>query len=95
MWHIDMNRLRHTCAASFKAWKLQMMFGKKLNIHRIFKWPAKALIRLRICSGWPEPLLVAHTSLLEPRFATQICQAEISVTTENQGHGRYGCEVLQ
>ena len=30
-----------------------------------FKWPAKALIRLRVCAGWSEALLVAHTSLLE------------------------------
>ena len=42
-----------------------MMFGQKLNTHRIFKRPAKALIRLRVCAGWSEPLLVAHTSLLE------------------------------
>ena len=33
--------------------------------HRIFKRQAKALIRLRICAGWSEPLLVAHTTLLE------------------------------
>ena len=26
---------------------------------------AKALIRLWVCSGWSEPLLVAHTTLLE------------------------------
>ena len=95
MWHIGMNRLRHTCAASFKAWKLQIMFGKKLDIHIIFKWLAKAPIRLRICAGWPEQLMGTHTSLLEPHFATQSCLAKISVTTENQGHGRYGCEVLQ
>ena len=29
--------------------------------HRIFK----ALIRLRVCADWSEPLLVAHTTLLE------------------------------
>ena len=33
--------------------------------HRIFKLQAKALIRLRICAGWSETLLVAHTTLLE------------------------------
>ena len=27
--------------------------------------PAKALISLRVCAGWSEPLLVAHTTLLE------------------------------
>ena len=26
---------------------------------------AKALNRLRVCAGWSEPLLVAHTTLLE------------------------------
>ena len=34
-------------------------------IHRIFKQLAKALIRLRVGVGWSEPLLVAHTTLLE------------------------------
>ena len=38
---------------------------KILNTHRIFKRRAKALIRLRVCAGWSEPLLVAHTILLE------------------------------
>ena len=31
----------------------------------IFKRQAKALISLRVCAGWSEPLLVAHTTLLE------------------------------
>ena len=30
-----------------------------------FRRPGKALIRLRICAGWSEPLLVAHTTLME------------------------------
>ena len=42
-----------------------MLFGQKLNTHRIFKRLAKALIRLRVCAGWSETLLVAHTILLE------------------------------
>ena len=42
-----------------------MMFGQELNNHRILKRLAKALIRLRVCAGWSEPLLVAHTTLLE------------------------------
>ena len=42
-----------------------MMFSQKLNSHRIFKRLAKALIRLRVCAGCSEPLLVAHTTLLE------------------------------
>ena len=35
------------------------------NSHSIFKRLAKALIRLRVCAGWSEPLLVAHTTLLK------------------------------
>ena len=42
-----------------------MMFSQQLNSHRILKRLAKALISLRVCSGWSEPLLVAHTTLLE------------------------------
>ena len=42
-----------------------MMLGQYLSIHRIFKQPAKALIRLRVCVDWSEPLLVAHTTLFE------------------------------
>ena len=34
-------------------------------IEYLFKRQAKALIRLRICADWSEPLLVAHTTLLE------------------------------
>ena len=41
------------------------MFVQYLNIHIIFKRQAKALIRLRVCAGWSEPLLVAHTTMLE------------------------------
>ena len=36
-----------------------------LNTHGIFKRLAKTLIRLRVCAGWSEALLVAHTTLLE------------------------------
>ena len=32
---------------------------------RILKILAKALIRLRVCAGWSEPLLVTQTTLLE------------------------------
>ena len=31
------------------------MFAQKLNTHKVFKRWAKALIRLRICTGWSEP----------------------------------------
>ena len=42
-----------------------MMFGQYLKSHRILKRIAKTLIRLRVCAGWSEALLVAHTILLE------------------------------
>ena len=47
--------------------ELQMMFSQymELNIHRIFKRLAMALISLRVCAGWSETLLGAHTTLLE------------------------------
>ena len=41
-----------------------MVFSQWNNIHRIFKRLAKALIRLRVCAGWSEPMLVAHTTVL-------------------------------
>ena len=34
-------------------------------MHRIFKRLSKALIRLRVCAGWSEPLLITHSTLLE------------------------------
>ena len=42
-----------------------MKFSQQLNTHNIVKRLAKALISLRVCAGWSEPLLVAHTTLLE------------------------------
>ena len=36
-----------------------------VNTQWICKRLAKALISLRVCAGWSEPLLVAHTTLLE------------------------------
>ena len=45
----------------FKLRNSKMTFGQ----HRILKRLAKALIRLRVCAGWSEALLVAHTTLLE------------------------------
>ena len=34
-----------------------------LTLIRVFKRPAKALIRLRVCAGWSEQLLVTQTLL--------------------------------
>ena len=42
-----------------------MMFGQWPNSHRIFKRLANALISLRVCAGWLEHLVIAHTSLLK------------------------------
>ena len=42
-----------------------MKFGHYVNIYRIFKQLAKALVSLPVCAGWSEPLLVVHTTLLE------------------------------
>ena len=42
-----------------------MMFDQWPESHSIFKRLAKALIRLRVCTGCSEALLVAHTTLLE------------------------------
>ena len=38
------------------------MFDQQPNSQRTFKRLAKALISLRLCAGWSEPLLVAHTT---------------------------------
>ena len=48
------------------------MFGQSLDSHRIFKRLVKALTRLRTCAGWSEPLLVAHTTILENNVTTLI-----------------------
>ena len=62
MWHLDKCRLRRVCAASFQAYKLQI---SSLTVSRVFKSLAKALIRLRVCAGCSETLLVANTTFLE------------------------------
>ena len=41
------------------------VWNRGINSHRIIKGQAKVLIRLRVCAGWSEPLLVAHTTMLE------------------------------
>ena len=40
-----------------------MLFDEQLKSHRTIKRLAKALIRLRVCAGWSEPLLVADSTL--------------------------------
>ena len=48
-----------------------MMFSQLNNIHGIIKGLVKALIRLPVCVGWSEPLLVAHTTLLQISLSTK------------------------
>ena len=43
----------------------QLRNSKCCSVTRIFKQLAKAMISLCVCAGWSEPLLVAHTTLLE------------------------------
>ena len=47
---------------------------------------AKALIRLRVCAGWSEPLLVAHTTLLE----ISCCGSYVILC-----HGRHFCSHIR
>ena len=69
-----------------------MLFGQYLNSHRMVKRPAKTLIRLQVCTGWSEPLLVAHTTLLEischgsfvVALEQCLCQCWISLWIMNQ-----------
>ena len=55
--------------------------SQKLNTHRIFKRLAKALIRLRICAGWSEALLVARPhcwkSHVAAHFKVEIWQIDL------------------
>ena len=73
----DLNEPRHEISNNMAFWnvwaqtslcsflsslELQMMYDHKLDAYRILKRQVKALIRLRVCAGWSESLLVAHTS---------------------------------
>ena len=62
-----MNRGRRACAlcSLLLALETPNAVRQLLNSHRLFKRLLKALIRLCVYTGWPEPLLVAHTTLLE------------------------------
>ena len=57
-----------------------MMFGQQPSSHRILKRLAKALIRLRVCAGWSEPLLIScHGSYI-------FLEGENNVSTEIKIH---------
>ena len=49
-----------------------MLFGQKLNSHRIIRRQAKSLIRQRTCTGCLEDLRVAHNTLFESHVGAQI-----------------------
>ena len=44
---------------------VRMIESQPVDSRRVFKRLAVALIRLRECASWSEPLLVAHTILFE------------------------------
>ena len=48
------------------------MFSHCPKSHGISKRLAKALIRLRVCAGWSEPLLIAHTSCWKSHVTAKI-----------------------
>ena len=51
---------------------------------------AKGLIRLRVCTGWSESLLVAHTILLEISYRGSNCIEESRIPdVDNFEHGTY------
>ena len=56
-----------------------MTFDQLPKIHRIYKRLAKALIRLRVCAGRFDPMLVAHNTLLEIS-----CRGSNNVTLEEK-----------
>ena len=60
------------------------MFGQQLNNHRIFKRQATALIRLRVCAGWSEPLLVTYITLLEISYRCSYIKLPITEITRGQ-----------
>ena len=63
MWH-ECNEPELNAMSLLFSLTLKMMFGRNLNTHIVLKLLAKSLIRLCVCAGRSEPLLVAHTTLL-------------------------------
>ena len=52
----------------------------------ILKQLAKALIRLRVCTGWSEPLLVVHTVVFEISCRGSIIDTCVSFYYRNTIH---------
>ena len=66
-----------------------MMFGQWPKSHKIFKQPAKALIRLRVCAGWSEPLLVAYTTYWKSHVAAHITFSYVRNDQQKSGISSY------
>ena len=74
-----------------------MVFSQWLNSQRIFKRLAKALISLRVCAGWSEPLPVAQTTLLEISCSgsnVRYLKCKHRARGSQQSHHSHNCSVL-
>ena len=63
IWHLDMHRLRRACAVPFKLRNSKRCNVGSSTLVEYFKGPAKTLIRLFVCAGLSEPLMVTYTTL--------------------------------
>ena len=68
--------------------------------YRIFKRPAKALIRLRVCAGWSELLLVAHTHCSKSHVVAHMCfrlarweENHQNIETDYQIYGKFSTKM--
>ena len=62
-------RLKSVALGLYSSWAL---YHWAPNTLRIFKRLAKTLIRLRVCAGWSEALLVAHTHCWKSHVVAQL-----------------------
>ena len=69
-----------------------MKLGQQLNTHRILKWQANALIRLRVCTGWYAQaglrLCLSHI----PHWLKSHVAAHICLLTHKFSQGFYLCK---
>ena len=72
----SLNRMQRAYAAIFIAKRSK--WCSVCNTHRVFKLLGKSLIRLRVCAGRSEPLLVAHTTLL---LVCTVCEVPFWAST--------------
>ena len=76
--HFGTNRLRRACAASLG------LETSNANWSIVFKRLAKTLIKLRICTDWSKPLVLAHTTLLEISYCGPFIGAKKCITAVYQ-----------